>query len=305
MNKFKKTLYNITRPFAKKYLTGHLGKVVEDDEKITCYVKKKKVKKKGYSCVIVCRGIGKEKEKKIAKAYNLDKPICYVIDGLESKYGVNIYGCSNCEIIIKNCNFMFNVFISVDGKCTLDNTNIQIFSNLSISADELIIKNTSLEQINEISYESNIRVGACKKVEMVNSNIGSQKKDINVSFIATNELNIVNSNIVGKEIECKSTTINADEKSSLTAIDKVNLQTDNFNSININAPTIVLNGEEITNEKKSVVLQKITDPLALKRLELVNLLKDIKTQCERINSEKVFEYQEELNVQPVSKVLKK
>lgn len=34
MNKlFKKILYNATRPYAKKYLTGHLGKVVEDNEK--------------------------------------------------------------------------------------------------------------------------------------------------------------------------------------------------------------------------------------------------------------------------------
>ena len=94
-------------------------------------------------------------------------------------------------------------------------------------------------------------------------------------------------------------------KSSLIATDKVNLQIDTFDSININAPTIVLNGEEISNEKKSVVFKKITEPLALKRLELVNLLKKVKTQCENINSEKVLEYQEELNVQQVSKVLKK
>ena len=106
-------------------------------------------------------------------------------------------------------------------------------------------------------------------------------------------------------MECKSNTINADEKSSLTATDKVNLQTDNFNSININAPTIVLNGEETSNEKKSVVLKKITEPLSLKRLELVNLLKKIKTQCENINEKKVLEYEEQLSVQPVSKVLKK
>jgi hypothetical protein len=47
MNKlFKKILYNATRPYAKKYLTGHLGKVVEDNEKITCYVKRSKIKKK-------------------------------------------------------------------------------------------------------------------------------------------------------------------------------------------------------------------------------------------------------------------
>ena len=109
----------------------------------------------------------------------------------------------------------------------------------------------------------------------------------------------------GKEVECKASTINADKKSSLIATDKVNLQIDTFDSININAPTIVLNGDETANEKKSIVLQKITEPLALKRLELVNLLKRVKNECESINSEKVSEYKEELDVQPISKVLKK
>lgn len=83
MNKFKKILYYVTRPFVKNYLTSNLGKVVEDDEKITCYVKKSKVKKKDYNYTIACFGIGEDEDKKkIAKAFKLDKPIRYVIDGL-------------------------------------------------------------------------------------------------------------------------------------------------------------------------------------------------------------------------------
>ena len=96
-----------------------------------------------------------------------------------------------------------------------------------------------------------------------------------------------------------------DESSSLTATDKVTLKTNDFNPININAPIIVLNGEEIANEKETVVFKKITDPLSLKRLELVNLLKRVKNECESINLEKVSEYKEELDVQPISKVLKR
>ena len=67
MNKlFKKALYNISRPNAKKYLTNNLGKVVEDDEKITCYVKKNKIKLSDYNYTISCSGIT-EKKKEIAK----------------------------------------------------------------------------------------------------------------------------------------------------------------------------------------------------------------------------------------------
>lgn len=305
MNTFKKALYNITRPSAMKYLTGNLGKVVEDDEKITCYVKRSKVKKKDYHYTIACFGIG-ENQEKVAKAFNLNKSICYIIDGIDlKKHKVYIFGYNNCEVIIKNCNFGLDLCVHVNGKCTLENTNITTFSCLSIGANDLVIKNMDSDKIRTISSESNITLGAGNRIDVIDSNIGSQKKNINVSFIATNELNVVNSNIVGKEVECKSSTINADEKTSLTATDKVNLQTDNINSININAPTIVLNGEKTSNEKKSVVLKKITEPLSLKRLELVNLLKKVKTQCENINEEKVLEYEEQLSVQPVSKVLKK
>lgn len=57
--------------------------------------------------------------------------------------------------------------------------------------------------------------------------------------------------------------------------------------------------------KEICCIKKITEPLSLKRLELVNILKKVKTQCENINEEKVLEYEEQINVQPVSKVLKK
>lgn len=307
MNKFKKALYDITRIYAKNYLTGNLGKVVEDDEKITCYVKKGKVKKKDHNYTIACFGIGEDEDrKKIAKAYKLDKPICYVIDGLElKKHKVYIFGYNDCEVIIKNCSFGLDLCVHVNGKCKLDNTDIKTFSYLSISANELVIKNMSSDQIEVISPKSHISFGANDKIDVIDSNVGNKKKNIKVSFTATNGLNIVNSSIIGKEVECESSVINVDESSSLTATDKVDLKANDFNPININAPIIVLNGEEIANEKETVVFKKITDPLLLKRLELVNLLKRVKNECESINSEKVSEYKEELDVQPISKVLKK
>jgi len=304
MNKFKKIIYKITRIYVKKYLTNNLGKVVEDNDKITCYVKKNKIEKKKYRYTIACFGIGEE-QKKIARAYNLDKPICYVIDGIElEQHKAYILGYNDCEVIIKNCNFGLDLCIHVNGKCTLDNTNIVTFSYLSIGANELIIKNMNSEQIKVITSESDISFGANDRIEIIDSTIGTQNKNIELSFFATNELNIVNSNILGKEVVCHSSKINSNENSSLTARDRVTLKTNDINSININSPVIVLNEEEITNEKKSIVL-KNAKSLTQKRLELVNLLKKVKRECENINSNKILKYQEELNVQPISRVLKR
>jgi len=305
MNKFKKIIYDVVRNYILNYLTGNLGKVTIDDDKITCYVKKRKVKKERYDYTIACFGI-EENPKDIIEVYELNKPVCYVIDGLEFKnHKVQIFGYNNCEVIIKNCNFEFDLCIHINGKCTLDNTNIKTFSYLSIGANELTIKNMNSDQLEVLSSKSDIGFGAYDRIDVIDSNIGNVKKNIKVSFLATNELNIVNSNICGKDVVCESSKINADENSSLIAIDKVTLKADDFNTININAPTIILNEEEITNERKSVVLKKITDSLALKRLELIKLLRKIKNECESTNTKKVSEYQEELNAESISKVLKK
>ncbi len=320
MNSFKKYFNNIKKYHIIKQLTGNLGKVVEDDEKITCYVKESKLKKKAFCYAVSLSGINEnQKNYELVKAFQLDKPVCYILDGINLKKDDRIYhifGKHNCEIIIKNCNFESDMTakIKVDGKCTLDNTNITAYLTLEIDANDLTIKNMDSDNIKIYSSYPHISFGADNKIEIINSNIRYQNKNIFIS--AMNKINVVNSKIVGKQIGCYSNTINADESSSLIATDKVKLHTNNFNSINIDAPTIDLNGEEMSNEKKSVTLKQITKPLTLKRLELVNLLKKVKTQCENIISEKnskyqkelsekVSKYQEELKAQPISKVLKK
>ena len=304
MNKLKKMLYDIGRKCAKGYLTNNLGKVVEDASKITCYVKNSKVKKKGYCYDIACFGV-EDEQKKIAECYKLDKPICYVIDGLNLKNKTYIYGYNNCEIIIRNCNFGLDLRVSVNGKCTLDNTNINTFSHLSISANDLTVKNMSSDQIRIIGPKSHIGFSADDRIELINSNIGTEIKDIKFSFTANNSINIVNSNIIGKEIECETNKIDVDKNSSLTATEKVALKVDDFDKVNVNAPKIVLNGKKVSTKEKTVVLKKVTDLLLVKRLELVNLLRKVKNECEIINSKKVSEYEKELKIKPVIKVLKK
>ena len=308
MNRIKKALYDLARNDAKKYLTNSLGIVVEEDDRLICYVEKSRVKKKNYRYTIACLGIGKEKyRKEMAKKFQLDKPICYVIDGLELKRNnVYIFGYDDCEVIIKNCNFELNYFIHihVNGKCTLDNTDIKPFSHLSINANELIIKNIRDNQIEILDSKSNIGFGA-NRIDVIDSNIGSKKKNIKVSFLATNGLNITNSNISGKEVECEAYIINIDEKSSLTAANKVSLKTNDFDPITINAPIIALNGDEMINKKGKAVLKKITNSIDLKRIELINLLRKAKEECELLNFENASQYKEGLDTYPISRILKR
>ena len=305
MNKFKKIIYNIMRKNKMNYLTNNLGEVIEDDEKITCYVKKNKILKSGdYSYDIDCLGIDNDDyRKKIAKAYNLDKPICYVFDGLELRGKLSIYSGS-CEVIIKNCSFDFGLFVIAGGKFTLDNTyiNINTFNYLSIYANELVIKNMRSEQLKENSREPMITFDSHSKLDLIDSNIGNNEQRFR--FCAIDTLNIVNSNVTGQEIECESSKINADEKSSLTASNIVSLKTGDFNSLNITAPVITLNGEKLENENGKGVFRKSTDSLELRRSELISLLKKLKEQCESINTKEVSKYEEMQKAKPIRKILK-
>ena len=64
-NRIKKQLYKICKMSAKKDLTGHLGKVVEEDDKLICYVKKSNCKKDGCNYYLFCNGI-RDIDKKLA-----------------------------------------------------------------------------------------------------------------------------------------------------------------------------------------------------------------------------------------------
>lgn len=144
-----------------------------------------------------------------------------------------------------------------------------------------------------------------KSIKIIDSNIGKKDNKIKVDLLSTDDLEIINSKISGDDVECKSKKINIDENSTLIASNKVEIKTEDFNSINVSSPVITLNGEEVHNEKEQVTLKKVTDPLVSKRMELLNILKIIKNNCESVNSQIALQYQEELNNQPINKTLRK
>ena len=301
-----KKLHNIIRNRVAMYLTGHLGKVVEEDDKITCYVKKNKCKKEKYNYTIACFGITK-KNQSLAEKYDLNKPIYYIIDGITfDKDQVNIFGYNNCEVIIKNCTFDMGLHIRINGKCTLQNTFIRELQTLSINANELLIKNMDIRNHLKLAcFKLQIILRANEKIEINNSYIGKIEENTKISITAPKQIEIYNSKISGDIIEFESDKIISGKKSAIEATEKVNLKTNEFYQINITSPSIDYNGNTIDTENKSVILKRTKDVLKIKRFELINLLKKIKNQCEEINRQKVYEYCDNLSKEPISRVLKK
>lgn len=277
-------LTNIVRNFYKGYLVGNLGKVVEEEDKLICYVDKNKIKEEKYNYTIYCYGIN-EKDKELAKIYNLDKPVHYVIEGITLKdKKVYIYNFHNddCNITIKNCDFDWGCSIAANCDCTIDSTHIREFHLLMIDTKNLTIKNMDLT--NELAIagsDLSIRLGATENINLINSNIGKEKERTKVSMISYKNIKLTNSTVNGNEVECESKDIITNDNSSLNGTDKVKIKSDNIDRISISSNTIVYNDKVLEQEeKKEVIIEKKDDDLTNKRLELISLLRSLKDTCE-------------------------
>lgn len=311
MNILKNNLYNIIRNYLKKYFTGNLGQVIEEDDRLVCYVKKGKCKRDKYSYTISCFGI-MEKDKKLAKTYKLDKPICYIIDGLESEgKNVDIYGYSDnneskCEVIVRNCKFSWDAYIHVNGKCTLETTYIRSFASLWISAEDLTIANMNLDhKMKLVGNKYHILISAKNSLNICWSNIGEICDMVKVDLMSDNLLNIYNARIMGNEVNIKSPTIETEpsETTSIISLKHVNIETNEFDRLNIDSPMTIFNGKDISECGKKIELEKNGNPLTNKKLELLD--KNIENNCSKNIDEMSENFKSNLNNQSVSKVLKK
>ena len=253
---------------------------------------------------IICDGIS-VKDEKTAEKYNLNKPICYIIDGFETtRKRVYIFGNNNCEVIIRNSKFMMDLFVKVDGKCSIENTEIKSSSNLLLTAKELIIKNMNLNNWLKNISDFTINLGALNKLYIIGSSIGGVNERTKVSIDSDN-IELVDSKIKGNDIGVKTNILLSDEISILEARDKVDIETKDFEQVRIKAPIVYVNKRKYTNGDNELLLEKITNPIMLKRLELIELLKKIKQECDVAKKKQLEEYDIKMNNNVFTKLLKK
>lgn len=290
----KNKIYNITRNYVKKLITNKLGKVVEEDDKLICYVDKSKCKRNNSTYTIRCYGMGGNTRDFLAESYNLNKPIHYIIDGLDfGKNLVYIFGYFNSEVTIRNCKFGFHTDIYVNGKCTMENNLIEYLLSLRLSANELIIKNSDIK-----NNFGSIRIEGNEKLETIDLNIDDTNKVPMFGLISNNEIKLTNSKICADIVYLKTNKIISDN-SSLNGNLQIEIQADDLSSINVNAPKLICNGKIISNQENNIEL----NPLTEKRLELLELLKKLKSKCTQINEEKANSYKESLNSDSISRTL--
>lgn len=290
IKKIKLGIFNILRHYVKSYVTGNLGKVVEKDDYLVCYVKKGKIKNHKFHNYITCPGI-KEKDKELAKIYKLYKKVYYIFDDLDfNNNEITIFGYGdNSEIVIKNCKFNYGLTINALGNCTVDNCYIASQCNLNFHAKNLTFKNMDVNNtLKYAGFDLQVSFSAEENLSLENCNIGKMNEKIKVFLYSLQNINLFNTKIVADTVKCSTKTLNSYNSSSVKAKEKIEIEGEILNNLSMVAP-VIMSKDEITS----------------KRIELIDRLKNIRDKCLRINRKKVKKYENELNNVSVKRVLKK
>ena len=302
----KKKIYNIIRNYLKKQLTGNLGKVLEKDDALYCYVDKKKCKPRRFFLDIMCLGI-KECDKELAKIYNLDKKVYYIFNNINFKKNeVRLFGDENSEIIIKDCNFEYGLDIANGKNITLDNVSIKYIRRLDLYAENLTLKNMNFDDpYCFVGNKKEIRLYADYCLTIVDSNIGRVKGNFKTSIVSS-KLVLSNTKISGEEVFCDSKDIECLSNSSFKGGNIVRVNTDSYpEKLLIEAPNVI-GSKEFVQGRNNYIYENSTEEekLTIKRKELIEVLKELKNKCAHRKKQILDIYDKNLSNQEVRKLLK-
>lgn len=249
---------NLERKIALGNITGNLGKVIEYDNMIVCYVTKKSLNKD-----LFLFNYNSGKNTRLAKKYDLDKEIFYVFDGLEITH--DIYGFDNVSVLFRNCKFFANRFVKVDGYLKIKNSNIETVLSMFIVADNILIDGLDIPNLGI----RKINFGARDVLEINDLTIGDKfncLKNSNVSFC-------------GKEVVLNNTSVKAVDIT--VSGDNLSISNSNLDGENVTLKVNVINDKKSENIEDSFKVIINNDEITNKRIELVRTLNSC---CEKINN---------------------
>ena len=288
-------LKNYKRKLALRSITGNMGRVVEDDDEINCYVRQKKLKK---GCIIL-KGCHNFNNENITRKYGIDKPIHYIFDGLECSS--DIYGYDGIKLDFRNCYFKYCSYISLVGDCEFENCTFASSLFYDIYAADITIKSSS---ISVLAGYNRFNVAAIYKLSLIDVNISNDcySKNRNVYFSSGKEILFEDTNIDCLDISIdteKIVSINSNLRARRTAY----IEGNEITGLVLDSPNIICNDINVSSGK--ICLNKGNTLLDKKREDLISVLKEIRDKCKDINELKVKKVSEKIQDRPISKVLKR
>ena len=234
-------LKNYKRKLALRSITGNMGRVVEDEDEIICYVRQKKLKK---DCIILkgCRNFNNEN---ITRKYGIDKPIHYIFDGLECSS--DIYSYDGIKLDFRNCYFKYCSYISLVGDCEFENCTFASSLFYDIYADDITIKSSS---ISVLAGYNRFHVAAIYKLSLIDvDGIGGHfSKNRSVYFSSGKEILFKDTNI-----DCLDISIAAEKlvsiNSNLRARRTANIESNEISGLVVDSPNIICNDINVSSGK--------------------------------------------------------
>lgn len=295
----KDKIYEIKRNKVKEELTNHLGEVVENSDKLICYVKRSILKSKEFNETLLCYGIN-QSNIKLADAYNLNKPIWYIFDGIERhNQMLHIDGCYNSTILISNSN-LANVFldISTDGKLKINNSTLMGNLYFSLDAKDLEINRCIIKYM--YNKDAIYNIYGENSINIKDSEVGNSK--VNLDF-GTPNLILSGNTIVGKTIDISEVrNLICDDNTMITAKENIWIEAESINQIDAMAPSITVNGKEYESR---FVRNKYKEEIDQKRCELLDVLAKIRDKYTDKYSTMLKKHQDSLYSKPLARGLKK
>lgn len=330
----KSILYELLRKYIAKRATGNLGKVKITDNEILCKVDGKKLKKKEkylnrYNLIFKCIHGNDE----LYKVYNINKPVHYVVDGVEFDTEVNIKtSIRDCHVTFSNCTFNSCLEIDFADHLTFINNKYKArdyrnYRSIVPEGEFYISTRANKDEINKLIFiGDNIGTEELETIPMLRAHDSKEKRNYtkppkveawlfaktigiygcNIENaekieIETDNLALTGINITTKELEIKANHIEcADENCSINS-DVTSIEIEDKSSLigELNTKNgLFVNGVEIDKKEKVIYGYDLEIEKQKQRAELISALKKIKNSCEETIKDK-------MRKQPVKKILKK
>lgn len=315
MNKIKKKIFIILRNKLLKDITNNLGEIKEKNEKIICYVNNRKLKKyrKGnylpyYSILLKSKKMYPDE---ILNSYKVNKPIHYVVNGMNFKTAVEVIAPEDTTVVFVNSKFNreFNVISGGDiilesnEYCDEENFYKNDIFFCAIRAKSLKFLNDNFTNKSKYNIETSFGIKIdTDNLEIINSTFNTKKKDGVVSIITKNAY------IEDSDIKChKEIYIKSDELKVLDTKIKSDREVviDNKNNnyvIGVTSPKTIYNGSDLT---KYYSLNPENLELQSSRVSLIKKLRQLRDNCININTTELKEVENTLNNRSIVKTLKK
>ena len=305
---------NKERDSVIKNRVADIGEIVEEEDRIICYVKQDLlINQCKYSAdnILCIDGFLKDLKHWIdyLNKLNLNKPIYYIFDGIIFDWWLRFTSIGDCNIIFKNCTFRKGILIKKANNVSFENNKYYYSSNYFGFGDYFEVNNIKkLTFINENFINEAIcmlpnRFGINIKadiVKIINSNIDCDRfGDMN---IRANKLIVKDSNIDARRLKMSVNKL-VYFNSNIKAKNEVYIDNKNKDYIGyINTPIVYYNGEKIVPINGFLKDVSEIELLNNARSELVLQLYQISMLCKKIEDRKIENVRRTLDEQPIGVV---